>query len=63
MCSLYLYIFGFNCGLPAPDGGQSYLATLITLRNCTKLRFYTLPGAIIAPAGISPTRRNPEEVL
>ena len=38
--------FGFNCGLWAPDGGQSYLATLITLRNCTKLRFYSLPGAI-----------------
>ena len=46
MCSLYSYIFGFNCGLRAPDGGQSYLATLITLRNSKKLRFYTLPGAI-----------------
>ena len=33
-------------GLRAPDGGQSYLATLITRQNCTKLLFYTLPGAI-----------------
>ena len=46
MCSLYSYIFCFNCGLRAPDGGQSYPATLITLQNCTKLLFYTLPGAI-----------------
>ena len=33
-------------GLRAPDGGQTYLATVITLRNSTKLRIYTLPGAI-----------------
>ena len=46
MCGLYSYIFCFNCGLRAPGGGQSYLATLITLQNCTKLLFYTLPGAI-----------------
>ena len=32
-------LLGFNCGLRAPNGGQSYLATLITLRNCTTLRF------------------------
>ena len=38
--------FGFNCDLRAPGGGPSYLATLITLRNCTKVRFYILPGAI-----------------
>ena len=33
MCSFYSYIFGFNCGLPDPDGGQSYLAALITLHK------------------------------
>ena len=33
--------FSLNCGLRAPaDGGQSYLATLITLRICTKLTFF-----------------------
>ena len=28
---------GFNCGLWAPDCGQSYLAMLIMPQNCTKM--------------------------
>ena len=52
MCSLYSYIFCCNCGLGAPDGGQSYLSTLITLQKSTKLLFYTLPGAIYIQIGV-----------
>ena len=47
MCSLYSYIFGFNCGLPAPDGNANYAAKLqkITFSYSTRSHIYLNRGS------------------